>query len=778
MTTIVPVTFTYRSTAASKVEVSGDWDNWAQRVELHKVPGAQEEGQDLWEATKQLEASIKVSYKYILNGDDWHIREDLPTEEDEQGNKNNTIHTPDWYHASSDKQSARTTAEVVGAEVTSSVGAAIASVVGSDPLEGQKKEVGSNGVVEQQQGDSGAVQQRGTLNSTEAVKGLDAGASGDAPSTGASVAAASRQDTASQNDGTAAANGSGGEILAGAAGLGMAAAGAAGAAVATVANKSKEAMQPAEQQQQQQQPVADSRPGAQPALGSRQPTENATSAGATAGAATAPAAGATAATDAGIGAATITSEDAADANRKEFTSTLTSEGHQKKSDSAGAGAAAGVGAGAAGAGLAALSISSDDAAAANRQEYAPTSSSNAQKEGTTQSSAGPAGVNAPPQSSQQKHDIPTDKGSAATDGKQMTETQRKQEQMASGPAAAMAAPAAALGGAAAATAATSKGKDSNATDSAKSRGPTETQRKQEQLSSGPAAAHAPNSNQDSSRLNRPGAKPGSAGSQLSSDNLINIPLASQFDDASAKRNSQIGPASNKNTKTAGGDIIPPGASDSGATAMAPVADATPKRYTAGAQQATTDKYAKENSGGAGAAGKSSTGPTSSKNTKAGAAGVTDDLIPPGASDAGATAMAPVADATPDHYTSAAQQASTDKYAKENSGGTGAAVKNSSGPTSSNPDPKAGAAGVTDDLIPPGASDAGATAMAPVADATPDHYTSAAQQASTDHYAKENSGAGAAGSAATDHKGLDKSGRKKSGFFAKIKEKLSSSPSKK
>lgn len=712
MTTTVPVTFTYRSTAASKVEVSGDWDNWAQRVELHKVPGAQEEGQDLWEATKQLEASIKVSYKYILNGDDWHIRDDLPTEEDEQGNKNNTIHTPDWYHATSDKQSARTTAEEVGAEVTSSVGAAIASVVGSDPLEGQKKFVDSNGVVEQQQGDSGAVQQRGTLNSTEAVKGLDAGASGNAPSTGASVSAAQRQNTTSENEGAAAANGSGGEILAGAAGLGMAAAGAVGAAAAAVSNKTQEVMQPAEQQQQQQQqkPVADSRPGAQPALGSRQPTENATSAGATAGAATAPAAGATASTDAGIGAATITSEDAADANRKEFTSTLTSEGQQKKSESSAAITAAGAGAGAAGAGLAALSISSDDAAAANKQEYAPTSSSNGQKEGTTQSSAGPAAVNAPTQSSQQKHDIATSKDSAATDGKQMTETQRKQEQMAAGPAAAMAAPAAALGGAAAATAATSKGKDSNATDSAKSRGPTETQRKQEQLSSGPAAAHAPNSNPDSSRLNRPGAKPGSAGSQLSSDNLINVPLASQFDDASAKRNSQIGPASNKNTKTAGGDIIPPGASDSGATAMAPVADATPKRYTAGAQQATTDKYAKENSGGAGAP-------------------------------------------------------------------AGAAAKSSTGPTSSN-NPKAGAAGVTDDLIPPGASDAGATAMAPVADATPDHYTSAAQQASTDHYAKENSGAGAAGSAATDHKGLDQSGRKKSGFFAKIKEKLSSSPSKK
>lgn len=86
-TNTVPVTFTYRSTSASKVEVSGDWDQWANRVELSKVAGVQEDGQDLWQATKQLPAQTKIAYKYILNGDDWHAREDLPTEQDAQGNK-------------------------------------------------------------------------------------------------------------------------------------------------------------------------------------------------------------------------------------------------------------------------------------------------------------------------------------------------------------------------------------------------------------------------------------------------------------------------------------------------------------------------------------------------------------------------------------------------------------------------------------------------------------------------------------------------------------------
>lgn len=86
-TITVPVTFTYRSSTAQKVQVAGDWDQWSGRVDLNKVAGVQEDGQDLWQATQRVPPQTKLQYKYILNGDDWHTRDDLPTETDANGNK-------------------------------------------------------------------------------------------------------------------------------------------------------------------------------------------------------------------------------------------------------------------------------------------------------------------------------------------------------------------------------------------------------------------------------------------------------------------------------------------------------------------------------------------------------------------------------------------------------------------------------------------------------------------------------------------------------------------
>lgn len=97
----VPVTFSYRSSSANSVEVAGDWDNWSDRVQLSKVPGQQQDGQDLWQATKQLKPATKFQYKYIQNGDDWHTRDDLPTETDGSGNKNNVLESPAAEHATS-----------------------------------------------------------------------------------------------------------------------------------------------------------------------------------------------------------------------------------------------------------------------------------------------------------------------------------------------------------------------------------------------------------------------------------------------------------------------------------------------------------------------------------------------------------------------------------------------------------------------------------------------------------------------------------------------------
>ena len=97
----VPVTFSYRSSSANSVEVAGDWDNWSNRVQLSKVPGQQQDGQDLWQATTQLKSETKFQYKYIQNGDDWHTRDDLPTETDGSGNKNNVLESPAADHATS-----------------------------------------------------------------------------------------------------------------------------------------------------------------------------------------------------------------------------------------------------------------------------------------------------------------------------------------------------------------------------------------------------------------------------------------------------------------------------------------------------------------------------------------------------------------------------------------------------------------------------------------------------------------------------------------------------
>ncbi|CAO1630174.1 unnamed protein product [Parajaminaea phylloscopi] len=137
----VPVTFTYRSSSANSVEVAGNWDQWKGRVALSKVAGVQEEGLDLWQATQHVPPSSKVAYKYILNGDDWHTRDDLPTETDANGNKNNYLQSPEAGHAASDEQQAKTTADLVGASFAESVGAAIATVTGTDPFASEPQEV-------------------------------------------------------------------------------------------------------------------------------------------------------------------------------------------------------------------------------------------------------------------------------------------------------------------------------------------------------------------------------------------------------------------------------------------------------------------------------------------------------------------------------------------------------------------------------------------------------------------------------------------------------------
>lgn len=65
--TTVPVTFTYRSSTAHSVQVSGTWDSWAERFDLTKVPASEEAGDDLWQGTLQLQPSTKFYYKYICN---------------------------------------------------------------------------------------------------------------------------------------------------------------------------------------------------------------------------------------------------------------------------------------------------------------------------------------------------------------------------------------------------------------------------------------------------------------------------------------------------------------------------------------------------------------------------------------------------------------------------------------------------------------------------------------------------------------------------------------
>ena len=108
-TTTVPVTFTYRSQTAESVQVSGDWDSWSQRVDLEKIPHSVDGSTDLWQATKQVPASSKFHYKYIVNENDWHVREDLPTEADHSGNRNNVLESPEAEHAATDSDNAEKT---------------------------------------------------------------------------------------------------------------------------------------------------------------------------------------------------------------------------------------------------------------------------------------------------------------------------------------------------------------------------------------------------------------------------------------------------------------------------------------------------------------------------------------------------------------------------------------------------------------------------------------------------------------------------------------------
>lgn len=95
---LVPVTFSYRSTTANTIEVSGEWDSWAERVSLHRVASS-----DLWQADKPLKPSTKFAYKYIVDGH-WHAKDDLPTEQDASGNVNNVIVSPEAHHPTSDDQ--------------------------------------------------------------------------------------------------------------------------------------------------------------------------------------------------------------------------------------------------------------------------------------------------------------------------------------------------------------------------------------------------------------------------------------------------------------------------------------------------------------------------------------------------------------------------------------------------------------------------------------------------------------------------------------------------
>lgn len=97
-TSLVPVTFSYRHSTASTIEVSGDWDNWAQRVPLTRVPSS-----DLWQGDKELKPTTKFAYKYIVDGH-WHAKDDLPTEQDASGNVNNVITSPEAQHPTSDDQ--------------------------------------------------------------------------------------------------------------------------------------------------------------------------------------------------------------------------------------------------------------------------------------------------------------------------------------------------------------------------------------------------------------------------------------------------------------------------------------------------------------------------------------------------------------------------------------------------------------------------------------------------------------------------------------------------
>lgn len=110
--TTVPVTFTYRSSSANTVEVAGNWDQWTGRIPLSKVAGVLEQDPDLWQVTHQVAPSTKITYKYILNGENWHTRDDVPTEIDANGCKNNLFQSPEHGHAASDGQQSKSASEL------------------------------------------------------------------------------------------------------------------------------------------------------------------------------------------------------------------------------------------------------------------------------------------------------------------------------------------------------------------------------------------------------------------------------------------------------------------------------------------------------------------------------------------------------------------------------------------------------------------------------------------------------------------------------------------
>ena len=57
--------------------------------------------------------SCRYYYKYIVNENDWHVREDLPTEADDSGNRNNVLTSPEAEHAATDSDKAeKTTGEL------------------------------------------------------------------------------------------------------------------------------------------------------------------------------------------------------------------------------------------------------------------------------------------------------------------------------------------------------------------------------------------------------------------------------------------------------------------------------------------------------------------------------------------------------------------------------------------------------------------------------------------------------------------------------------------